>query len=240
MLMGALALLVIASVPLTGARLTHLGQLRLRALWLLPTALGLQVLVINVVPDGPQAVLVPVHLVTYVLAALVIWKNRAVPGLVLLACGGAMNGITIAVNGGTLPASAEALARAGLSPDPEVFTNSGVLEDPRLAMLGDNFAIPAGVPFANVFSLGDVVIITAATYAVHRICRPSRPPVALPTPLLSLDLEQLRAEVEHARRALASATHRREELAWQLEALHRQAWGPARHEPLVIGAADVA
>ena len=35
--------------------------------------------------------------------------------------------------------------------------NSGVLAAPRLAFLGDVFAIPAGWPLANVFSIGDVL-----------------------------------------------------------------------------------
>lgn len=168
--MGVLALLVLASVPLLGGRLRRLGELALRRAWLLPLALGLQVLVINVVPEGPTALLVPLHLLTYLLAAAFVWLNRAVPGLWLVALGGALNGVAIAANGGTLPASASALRRAGLDPEPGVFTNSGVLEQPRLAWLGDVFAVPDGVPLANVFSVGDVVVLVGLAYGVHRVC----------------------------------------------------------------------
>ena len=41
---------------------------------------------------------------------------------------------------------------------------------PRLALLGDVFAIPAGVPLAEVFSIGDVVIMLGVVYTAYRIC----------------------------------------------------------------------
>lgn len=221
MLMGALALLVLASVPLAGGQLRRLGDLSFRGVWLPPLALALQVLVINIIPTAPHAFVVTVHLATYALAAVFVWRNRAVHGLVLLVCGGAMNGVTIAANGGTLPASADALRRAGLEPDPSQFTNSGVLEDPRLAFLGDNYAVPAGWPLANVFSLGDVVIVVALVYAVHRACRVPRP-VAAPVPVLeTLTADELRVELTAAYRAAAAAVHRQRELADQLRVLRR-------------------
>ena len=171
MLMGVLALLLIASVPLCGGDLRRLATLDLRATWVLPLALALQVLVITIAPDLPRPVTVGTHLLTYLLAAAFIWSNRRVAGLVLLAAGAATNGLVIAVNGGTLPASEAALRRAGLPVEVEGFTNSGTLESPRLAWLGDVFAIPAGVPFANVFSVGDVLILAGAAWLLHSTCR---------------------------------------------------------------------
>ncbi len=40
-----------------------------------------------------------------------------------------------------------------------------------LPWLGDVFWVPAGVPLANVFSVGDVVLVAAVTYGAYRICR---------------------------------------------------------------------
>jgi hypothetical protein len=74
-----------------------------------------------------------------------------------------------------MPASPEAVAAAGLPPDPPGFANSAVLPDPRLAFLGDVFAIPRSWPLANVFSVGDVLIAVGAAAAVQGICG-SRPP----------------------------------------------------------------
>lgn len=171
MLIIALALIALAAVPLTGGRLSALASLQLRAVWLMPLALGLQVLVISVIPQAPHALLAAVHVGTYGIAAAFILANRHVPGLLLVGFGGACNGLAISLNGGTLPASASALQRAGIHVDPNEFTNSGVLVDPRLPWLGDQFAIPSWAPLANVFSVGDVLIVLGIAYGAHRICR---------------------------------------------------------------------
>jgi hypothetical protein len=172
--MGIVTLLLLASVPLLGGDLRRLSGIVLRGLWTLPLALGLQVLVITIAPDLPRPFTVAVHLLTYVLAAVFLVLNRHVPGLTLLTTGATLNGVVIALNGGTLPASASALQAAGVVYDPTVFTNSGVLAEPRLAWLGDVFAVPAGVPFANVFSVGDVYIVVGAAWLLHVTCRRRR------------------------------------------------------------------
>jgi len=172
--MGAVVLLLVALVPPAGGSLRRLGDLRLRAVGLLMAALLAQVLITDVVVEGPRPVLVAVHLLTYVVAAVVLWLNRGVPGLLVLGAGAGLNAVTIALNGGTLPASASALRRAGLPVDPAGFNNSGVLPHPALPFLGDVFAVPAGVPLANVFSIGDVLILLGAAWCLHRTCLPVR------------------------------------------------------------------
>ena len=84
MLMGLLALLLIVSVPLFHGDLRRLSTLDLRAVWVLPVALGLQVLVITIAPDLPRPFTVGTHLMTYLLAATFIWVNRRVAGLLSL------------------------------------------------------------------------------------------------------------------------------------------------------------
>jgi uncharacterized protein DUF5317 len=56
-----------------------------------------------------------------------------------------------------MPTTDDAVRTAGLASE-EGFSNSAVLADPALAPLTDIFAIPAGLPLANVFSIGDVLI----------------------------------------------------------------------------------
>jgi hypothetical protein len=41
---------------------------------------------------------------------------------------------------------------------------------PRLAFLGDVFAVPASWPLSNVFSVGDMLIAVGLAWGVHRIC----------------------------------------------------------------------
>ncbi len=72
--------------------------------------------------------------------------------------GRSTNGVTIALNGGMLPASQAAVDVRGHRRDLE-FANSAVLEHPVLPWLGDVFAWPAPLPLANTFSVGDVLIV---------------------------------------------------------------------------------
>jgi hypothetical protein len=41
------------------------------------------------------------------------------------------------------------------------------VHEPRLAFLGDIFATPASVPAANVFSVGDVLLVLGAFIFLH-------------------------------------------------------------------------
>ncbi len=175
MIVGVLALLAVLAIPLTGGSFLRLGQVPIRGWWLLPLALVLQVLVITVLTDLPSGLAAGVHVATYVLAGIFLWLNRAVRGVPLLGLGAVLNGVTIAVNGGTLPASRWAVETAGLD-DKEGFVNSGVLESPRLLWLGDVFAVPEGMPFANVFSMGDVLIVAGVAVLVIANSRPAATP----------------------------------------------------------------
>ncbi len=163
------AALILVLVPAgLGGRVTRLAGVRLRAVGLLVSCLAAQVVILELL-TGPEEILAAVHAVTYVGTGWFLWRNRRVPGLLLVAAGACSNGVTILANGGVLPASPGALAAAGLG-DTDGFTNSGVLDQPRLWFLGDVFAIPAGWPLANVFSVGDVLILLGACYASTRIC----------------------------------------------------------------------
>ena len=179
MLMALLAGLLVATVPLFGGHLRALAHVRIKSFWLIAGALALQVVAISVVPTWPRAVLVSAHLVSYVMAGWFVWLNRRVSGLPIVALGGALNAVTIAVNGGTLPASRSALATAGIHPVAGDFNNSGVLAHPHLAWLGDVIPVPVSVPMANVFSIGDLLILLGLAYGLHHLCgsrlvRPSR------------------------------------------------------------------
>ena len=170
MIIPVLGVLAVLSPLLTGGSLRRLADLRFRGTWILVAALLAQVVAIEVVPDANHDLLSAVHLATYVAAGWYVVLNRSIPGLWVVALGAASNGIAIAANGGTLPASRTALETAGIHLEPGEFVNSGVLEHPHLGFLGDVFAIPAGVPLANVFSIGDVLIVLGVAWGAHRVC----------------------------------------------------------------------
>ena len=71
------------------------------------------------------------------------------------AAGAASNLLAIVANGGYMPVSPGAAAVLGAH-SPSAYSNSIQLPDPVLAPLTDIFALPPWVPFANVFSVGDV------------------------------------------------------------------------------------
>lgn len=183
-------LVAVLSPALTHGDLRCLAQVRLRCTWLVFAALAVQLVITVVLSHASHPVLSALHVLSYVMAGAFVVVNRSVPGLLLVALGAACNGVTIAVNGGTLPASASALRTAGFSPAATGFVNSGVLAHPRLPFLGDVFAIPAAIPLANVFSVGDVLIVVGVAWGSHRICashvvpssRRGCPPAALRPP----------------------------------------------------------
>ncbi len=158
------------SVPLAGGQLSALSRLRLRSTWLVLVALLVQVVVISLVADVLAAgLLAVVHVASYGLAVAFLVVNRRVPGMILTGSGGLLNLAAIMANSGVMPASPRALELAGRV-DTHSFVNSGAVPDARLAWLGDVFAIPSFLPLANVFSVGDVLLIVGAAAMLHRTC----------------------------------------------------------------------
>lgn len=168
MLLLVVFAVAVALVPVFGGRLRALTDLRLHGIWLIFAALAVQLLLI-VVPGRADAVRVAAHVSTYGMGVGFLFLNRRVSGLWIVAVGGLSNFLAIAANGGTLPASPHALSVAGLPLHPGSYANSAALAHPRLLFLGDVFAVPKWLPFANTFSVGDVLIVLGAAYAVHRV-----------------------------------------------------------------------
>jgi len=169
-LLVAFVVLALATVPMFGGRLGALAELRFRYAWALFGALGVQVVIVSVIPDAHGPFHGAAHIGSYLLAGLFVVGNWRLPGMWLIALGGAMNLAAIAANGGVIPASPAALVTAGRAVSQAGFRNSAPLADPNLAFLGDIFALPPPFPFHNVFSVGDLCIALGAAVALHRIC----------------------------------------------------------------------
>jgi hypothetical protein len=164
-----MTVLILLSAVATGGQFQRLAEVRLRHSWLIMAALAVQVLITEIDFGAPKNVLVALHLATYAAAGVAIWANRALPGLVIIAAGALLNGVTIALNGGTLPANQHALVTAGLADPTEAFQNSGVVAHPVLAWFGDIMATPAWLPFRNVISIGDLLILLGAGVLIHGV-----------------------------------------------------------------------
>ena len=170
MLMAAVVVLSVLTVPLAGGSLRALAELRLRHTWAILTALFIQVAITTFLSGGPKPLFQVAHVVSYVLGGLFLVSNRRLPGIWLITLGAALNVLAILANGGVMPGDAGALRMAGKPVSSGDFENSAVLAHPRLGFLGDIFAVPSAVPLANVFSVGDVLIVAGGIWALHRVC----------------------------------------------------------------------
>jgi hypothetical protein len=168
MLIGTALLACILSVPLIGGRLSGLTELGFRHAWLPLVALVAQVLIISVLPGGSGDA--AIHVATYAVLGVFLVLNRHVPGLLVIALGGALNFAAIATNGGVMPADPDAVAAAGIPQDATQFANSAPTDGAPLGFLGDVFHTPGWFPVHNVFSVGDLVIVLGAFVLLHRAC----------------------------------------------------------------------
>jgi uncharacterized protein DUF5317 len=122
--------------------------------------------------DAAGSLAGPIYVLSTLAVFVAVARNLALPGLPIVALGALCNLAAIAANGGSMPADPGALALAGL--DPKGHTNSVVVVSPALQPLTDIFAVPAWVLFANVFSVGDVLIAAGIAVAIAASMRPRR------------------------------------------------------------------
>jgi hypothetical protein len=168
-----------------GGRVSALGEVRIRWWPVALAGLGFQVLLFG----PPVAEMVghagpPLYVASSLAVMAALLRNLRQPGFALIAVGAALNLAVIAANGGQMPASPEAWALlTGVAQVPvEHFSNSVLISpNTQLAFLGDLFVLPKPIPFANVFSIGDVVIgLGGAMFVVRTMRRTRRPAAAAP------------------------------------------------------------
>lgn len=166
---------------LVGGHLDGLLALRFRWPWLAIGGLLVQVVLFTELGDrlaGGAAPAIYVGSTAAVLVALL--RNVTLPGLPIAAVGSFANLAAIVANGGAMPADPGALRLAGFA-GPGDHTNSVVLAEPALRPLTDIFAIPAGIPLANVFSVGDILIAVGVAWAIAAAMRAHRGQAATAT-----------------------------------------------------------
>ena len=160
---------------LSGGRLSGLGKLQLRWLPLVFIALVIQLLIFPLFTS--TAILpvakAPLHILSYVLLAIWIAANVRIAPMVLLSLGAICNFSVLLANGGLMPASINALQRAGLSSLADWLMNEGVYANlirmsssTRLNFLGDILYLPKWIPFSAAFSIGDLLIMLALIWLI--------------------------------------------------------------------------
>jgi hypothetical protein len=166
---------------LMGGSMSRLSAIRIR--WAPLAVIGLLmqvVLFFGPVAERVGSLGMPIYIGSTALVLVVVLRNLRVPGLVLVAAGAISNLVAILANGGYMPASPGAMAFLGKSVNPG-YSNSAVNESPVLAPLTDIFALPPFVPFANVFSVGDVLIGVGVALVIATAMRGGAPRKLPPT-----------------------------------------------------------
>lgn len=141
----------------SGGRLDRLSELRLRWVPIMLLGLAVQIALFSdpvgrLVGDAGPAIYVASTAAVFI----AVLRNLATPGIWLIAVGAGCNLAAIVANGGSMPADPIAIEAVGGMPPG--YTNSIIATDPALRPLTDLFALPAWLPFANLFSIGDVLI----------------------------------------------------------------------------------
>jgi len=155
---------------LVGGRIGNLSGFRFRWGWLAVAGLLVQVVLFSPTGDALAGDLGPaIYLASTAAVLVAVLRNLRQPGMAVVALGSVANLAAISANGGFMPASAEALAAAGLPPGDHL--NSIVVANPALQALTDIYAIPAGLPMANVFSIGDVLIALGIVWTIAAAMR---------------------------------------------------------------------
>jgi hypothetical protein len=145
-------------------------SLPLRAVWLAPLALALQIPLLRK-PFGPALELVGpqiLFLLSYLFLVAFVWLNRRLPGVWLVGLGVACNLAVIVANGGLMPISPETVVRINPGASVEQCTigyHYGLSKDvilPRgetsLWLLSDALVLPPPFPWPTAFSLGDLLL----------------------------------------------------------------------------------
>jgi hypothetical protein len=171
--------LALAVAVLRGGRLVNLGDIELRAWYLLFVALGLQIGT-GFLPDErwSESVGLAMVLSSFGLLMILVLLNHGKPGMWIAGLGVLMNFIVIAANGG-MPVLAEAAAVASgftvETPDLDgTFKHVPLDENSRLAFFAD--VIPLRIAgIGEVISLGDIFLAMGlGVFLEYELRRPRR------------------------------------------------------------------
>lgn len=152
-----------------GGRFEGFLKQRFRSVWLIWVALGVQIILFTPLGNGiPAGSLRLAHSLTYLPIIAFLVLNRAA-GLALIAVGVASNFVAIVANGGLMPVDPQAQqAVFGVGFDYGHPVNTDATAD-HLLLLGDVMALPSWFPFANAFSIGDLLLAVGLVWAVARL-----------------------------------------------------------------------
>lgn len=157
----------------------------LRHVWLIPTALAVQLAAIYApgtlgrVPASLVAWVLPLSLLAFLVFCLLNWR---IPGMPVLMIGLALNLAVITANGGWMPISPETASQlpGGAPPEAAVPGTRVAQKDilmrtgeTRLELLADRYLLPDWLGYRAAMSLGDMFVAAGAFWL---LASPTRKP----------------------------------------------------------------
>jgi uncharacterized protein DUF5317 len=152
---------------LAGGSFSVLAETSIRGKGYAFAAIALQIAAFpsNVLPWGTSTTVASVLWIgSDALLIVMLFQNRRLPGLLLVAAGLACNLTAVLANGGLMPVLPSALRGAGVHY--QLHNNSIRVVHPHLGVLVDRWAVPEWLPLGNVFSAGDVLIALGTVITV--------------------------------------------------------------------------
>jgi hypothetical protein len=179
-----------------GGRLANLGDVRIRYWYVAFVALFIQLPIFSDA-FSDNAWLVRYGTVLYIISFIMLFftllSNWRLFGLPALTLGAALNFIAIIANGGHMPVVGEHIeATMGTTAAAEVssgqvLSNVAIAgEHTRLLFLGDVIPMPSFMPFANVFSIGDILIALGTVLIIVSAMSGQRTGTRTPAPTQTL------------------------------------------------------
>jgi hypothetical protein len=170
-------LIGLAVGTIAGGSWNRLAMIEVRWWWAGLAAIAFQLILFSTPIGSAIGPWAPVGYILSTAGVLVaVLANLRLPGFRLLAAGAMTNLAAVVTNGGYMPSTEEALRIANRGHETG-YSNSALFAHPNLAVFTDIFAIPAWMPLANVFSIGDVLIAAglAVVVAQTMLMRTSEP-----------------------------------------------------------------
>jgi lipoprotein signal peptidase len=154
-----------------GGRLSNLGDLEFRWWQLALGGLIVQLVLFSPVAEGIGSAGPVVYVASTALVAVAVLRNvRQNAGFAVVASGALCNLVAIVANGGFMPVTPEALVASGRTVVAG-YSNSIASSRPALEALVDRFVLPPGLPWHNVFSVGDVLIAVGIVVIIVTVMR---------------------------------------------------------------------
>lgn len=176
MLRVVIILAVVLYALARGGSLTNFARLRVRRVPLVLGSFAIRLLIDTPFLAGPlvRGWTTPLFLLSFGLLIWWVWENRHLAGGGLIGAAVVMNLAAITANGGVMPVDPVAALYAG-KPIGDAATAGELAnvhrafgEQVRLWVLTDIFPIPAGIPFAAVYSIGDIILTVGVAILCYR------------------------------------------------------------------------